>query len=70
VEKIDFSVALQIITSNVADVLWLKNKGRIAPGKDADVVVIDADYKIVHLTALGNLMTSNYNILRKGSYES
>lgn len=70
VEKIDFSVALQIITSNVADILWLKNKGRIAPGKDADVVVIDTDYKIVHLTAMGNLMTTDYNIIRKGSYES
>lgn len=68
-EKIPLGQALQVVTSNVADILWLKNKGRIAPGKDADLVLIDREFRIVHLTALGQLMVHDRKVLKKGSYE-
>ncbi len=68
-EKIDLQLALKVVTSNVADILWLKSKGRIAPDKDADLVIIDDDYKIVHLVAMGKLMVENRNMIKKGSYE-
>ncbi|MBW6478515.1 MAG: beta-aspartyl-peptidase [Bacteroidales bacterium] len=68
-EKMDLQDALKVVTSNVADILWLKDKGRVEVGKDADVVLIDEKYEIVHMTAMGNLMTEDRKMLRKGSYE-
>lgn len=68
-EKMDLQDALKPVTSNVADILWLKKKGRIALGKDADLVLINDKYEIVHLTAMGVMMVENQKILKKGSYE-
>ncbi len=61
--------AVKTVTSNVADILGLKHKGRIAPGKDADLVFIDDSFGIVHLCANGRLMVKNGALLRRGSYE-
>jgi beta-aspartyl-dipeptidase (metallo-type) len=68
-EKFPLEKALQVLTSNVADILKLKNKGRIQPGKDADIVVLDKDYNISDLIARGQIMTQNYARLKKGTYE-
>ena len=68
-EKMDLQDALKVVTSNVADILWLKHKGYVAPGKDADTVLINEKYEIVHLTAMGTIMIENGKMLKKGSYE-
>lgn len=68
-EDMPLEEALKVVTSNVADILWLKNKGRIAVGKDADVVIIDKDFNIVHMAAMGQLMVNDGKMLKKGSYE-
>ncbi|TVQ12246.1 MAG: beta-aspartyl-peptidase [Bacteroidetes bacterium] len=68
-EKIDLELALTVATSNIADILWLKNKGRIEVAKDADLVVLDQDFNIIHLVAMGKLMVENSKMLKKGSYE-
>lgn len=68
-EKMDMQDALKVVTSNVADILWLKDKGRIEVGKDADLVLIDEKYEIVHLAAMGTLMVEDRKMLKKGSYE-
>lgn len=68
-EKLDMEKAIKVITSNVADILKLNNKGRIIPGKDADVVLLNKEYEIEHLFAMGELMVENGTLLRKGSYE-
>lgn len=68
-EKIPLENALKVVTSNVADILWLKNKGRIAKGKDADMVLINNNFQIIHLIAMGQQMISNGKMLKKGSYE-
>jgi len=68
-ENLPLEEALKVVTSNVADILWLKNKGRIAVGKDADVVLIDKDFGIQYMTAMGQLMVSEGQMLKKGSYE-
>ncbi len=68
-EDLPLGESLKVVTSNVADILWLKNKGRIAVGKDADVVLIDKDFGIQYLTAMGQLMVSEGKMLKKGSYE-
>jgi len=68
-EKLPLETAVKVLTSNVADILKLKTKGRIAPGFDADLVVIDDDFCISDLIARGQLMTHNYKHLKKGIYE-
>jgi beta-aspartyl-dipeptidase (metallo-type) len=68
-EKLPLEKALKIVTSNVADILKLQNKGRLEVGKDADLILLDSKYKISDLIARGQLMTHNYNRLKKGTYE-
>jgi beta-aspartyl-dipeptidase (metallo-type) len=68
-EKVKLQDALKVATSNIADILWLRKKGRIAPKMDADLVIIDKEYNIVHMVAMGNLMVENSKMLKKGSYE-
>ena len=68
-EKMDLQDALKVVTSNVADILWLKDKGRVEVGKDADVVLLDEKYELVHLAAMGTLMVEDRKMLKKGSYE-
>ncbi len=61
--------ALPAVTSNVAAILKLNGKGHIAPGKDADLVLIDEDFRIVHMCAMGTMMVQDGKMLRKGTYE-
>lgn len=68
-QKLKLEDVLAVVSSNLADILWLYNKGRIEPGKDADMVAIDNDFNIIHLFAMGQTMIENSNMLRKGSYE-
>jgi beta-aspartyl-dipeptidase (metallo-type) len=68
-EKIPLEQALKTVTSNVAAILKLKNKGRIAPGMDADVLILDSEMNPVYLIARGQWMMKNGQLLRKGSYE-
>jgi beta-aspartyl-dipeptidase (metallo-type) len=68
-EKLPLEKAVKVVTSNVAAILKLKHKGKIEPGKDADILILDEDYKISDLIARGNLMTHNYIRLKKGTYE-
>ena len=55
--------AFQLITSNPADNLGLKNKGRIALGGDADLCVFDTDWKLQNVWANGNLLMQDGKLL-------
>lgn len=68
-ENLPLEKAVTVVTSNVASILKLRDKGRIEPGKDADIVILDRDYAISDLIARGQLMTRNYERLKKGTYE-
>ena len=68
-ENLNLEKALQTVTSNVASILKLPTKGNIAVDKDADLVIIDSDFQIIHLCAMGSLMIKNSQLLRKGPYE-
>jgi beta-aspartyl-dipeptidase (metallo-type) len=48
--------ALQVATANPADILKLKGKGYIREGYDADLLLLDPDFNIVHLMAMGKMM--------------
>lgn len=68
-EGLKLEKALKVVTSNVADILKLNQKGRIETGKDADIVLIDDNYDIIHLLALGEFFVKDSLMIRKGSYE-
>lgn len=55
-EGIPLETALQVATSTPAQILKLEAKGHIAPGCDADVLVLDQSFGIVHLMAMGSMV--------------
>jgi beta-aspartyl-dipeptidase (metallo-type) len=55
-DGIPLEQALQVVTSNPADILKLPGKGYIREGYDADVLLLDKDFNIVHLMAMGKMM--------------
>ena len=55
-EGIPLEIALQVATSNPADILKLTGKGYIKEGFDADILILDPDFKIVHLMANGKMV--------------
>lgn len=68
-EGLELEKALKVVTSNVADILKLKQKGRIETGKDADVVLLNDNFEIVHMLAMGEFFVKESKMIRKGSYE-
>lgn len=62
-------VALRTITSNVANVLHLKNKGMIRVGYDADLVLLDEDLEVQSVWAKGKRMLENKRPRIWGTYE-
>ncbi|MBC8385359.1 MAG: beta-aspartyl-peptidase [Candidatus Cloacimonetes bacterium] len=67
-EGLPLEQALKPVTSNPADVLKLKNKGRIQVGKDADLVLLDSDYKISSLIANGEFFVKDSKIIKTGLF--
>ena len=52
-EKLPLELALKVVTSNVAEVLKLKSKGRIGAGMDADLLILNRDLSIRDMFAGG-----------------
>lgn len=69
-EGIPLEIALQTITSSVADHLRLTRKGRVREGNDADLVLADRDtLEVQTVIALGQVMLRDGELLVKGSFE-
>ena len=68
-ENLEIEKAIKVSTSNIADILKLRDKGRIAVNRDADIIVVNDDFEIIHLVANGEIMTRDKKMLRRGSYE-
>ncbi len=68
-ENLPLEKALKVVSSNVAAILKLKNKGSIETGKDADIVLLDNEYRISDVIARGQIMTCNYKRMKIGTYE-
>lgn len=60
---------LPAFTRNVAGLLRLCGKGRIEPGLDADLVVLDPDGGVRDVMALGQWMVRNGDVVRHGTFE-
>lgn len=62
--------ALRPVSANPAFLLKLDNKGKVAEGADADLVMADADtLEIDSVIARGALMISGKRVLKKGTFE-
>ncbi|MCM3603056.1 beta-aspartyl-peptidase [Robertmurraya korlensis] len=69
-EKVPLEQALQVITSNPAQVLKLSQKGNIQKGKDADLVILDKEtLTIQSVIAKGQIMVAQGSPLIKGTFE-
>lgn len=61
---------LPVFTSNVATLLRLPRKGRIAAGADADLVVLDANHRIRDVFARGRLLVRDGKAVVSGMFEA
>lgn len=60
---------LPLFTSNVARLLRLKTKGKITPGHDADLVVLNEQYEITDVMAKGKWHKRNGKSVIVGTFE-
>lgn len=69
-EGVPIDKAIKTITSNVAEHLKLNNKGEIATGKDADIVLVNKDtLEITDVFAKGREMICGGELIVKGTFE-
>ncbi|MBP1772456.1 MAG: iadA [Holophagaceae bacterium] len=69
-EGIPLETALRVITSNPARILKLKAKGRLAPGMDADLVLLDPkDLEVRTVIAKGRMLMKAGRLLAKGMFQ-
>ena len=61
--------AFKVITSNPANNLGLKHKGKIAVNADADLCFFDDDFTLTDVFARGKQMMKNKKIIVKGTFE-
>lgn len=62
--------ALPLLTANVARVLGISaRKGSLAPGKDADIVLLDRDLGVDTVIARGRVLVRDGKAVAKGPYE-
>ena len=66
---LDLSMALKPFTANPARVLGLSAKGRIAPGCDADILILDGDMNIESVFACGRIVVESGRPVVKGKFE-
>lgn len=69
-EGIPLETALRVITANPARILKLRAKGRLAPGLDADLVLLDpVNLEIRTVVAKGRLLMKSGRLLAKGLFQ-
>jgi beta-aspartyl-dipeptidase (metallo-type) len=69
-EGIPLATALRVITSNPARILKLRGKGRLAPGLDADLVLLDPrDLQVRTVIAKGRLLMKAGKLVARGNFQ-
>lgn len=67
---IPIETAIKVITSNVADILKLYNKGRIEKGKDADLVIVDENSLDIDIVLCNGIkMVQDGECIVRGTFE-
>lgn len=68
--KVPIEEAIKVITSNVANILKLDNKGRIKEGRDADLVIVDEESLDIDMViAKGKILVKDGEAIVKGTFE-
>jgi len=68
-EGVPLGTALQVVTSNPARFLTLREKGRLAAGADADLVLLDpGTLEIRGVIAKGRWLLKSGDVLAKGTF--
>jgi beta-aspartyl-dipeptidase (metallo-type) len=62
--------AVRIFSTNAADFYKLGRKGRIEPGRDADLLLLDADLALVEVFARGRRVVANGTLRAKGTFSA
>lgn len=60
--------AVRLFSTNAADFYKLSKKGRIEPGRDADLVLVDKDLVLTDVLARGKRMMSGGRLLARGTF--
>lgn len=68
-EVLPRETAIALGTSNVADHLKLPRKGRLHPGCDGDLLVLDEDFRLRTVVAKGRVLMEEGEVLVKGTFE-
>jgi len=69
-EGVPLATALQVITENPGRLLKLRGKGRLEPGADADLVLLDPkDLSIHTVIAKGRVLMKARRVLARGTFE-
>ena len=69
-QNVDIEDIVPAMTSNVAELLKLRSKGRLRRGNDADLVVLDSQFDVQHVMARGRWHIRNQRAVISGTYES
>lgn len=62
--------ALRIFSTNAADVYKLGSKGRLEPGRDADLLVVDDRLELVDVFARGRRLMAGGRLLARGTFSA
>ena len=67
---LSLETAVRIFATNAADVYKLGRKGRIEPGRDADLLVLDGDLGLVDVFARGRRLMASGRLLARGTFSA
>jgi beta-aspartyl-dipeptidase (metallo-type) len=62
--------AVRIFSTNAADFYKLGRKGRVEPGRDADILIVDGRFGLVDVVARGKRMMTDGRVVARGTFSS
>jgi beta-aspartyl-dipeptidase (metallo-type) len=62
--------AVALFTANPARFYGLHRKGRVAPGVDADLMLLDSDFRLVHVLARGRRAVTDGAVVLRGTFST
>jgi beta-aspartyl-dipeptidase (metallo-type) len=67
---LDVEQAAELFSANPARFYKLGGKGAIAPGKDADLILLDREHRLTDVIAKGRLMMADGRLLARSTFSA